>query len=623
MSDQYADKKQAIPTEGVVEHALEHMEELPTILADVATRSQEMIREFNERHATDPEWQATARSELNLTELVGLPETFAELTRQMMSEPEHLAKAQMKFWENGLKLLGYFNARMAGQKPEPIAHPQRGDKRFLDKDWKEDPYFDFLKQQYLLFSTWVDDLVNGADGLDPHERQKARFFTRRLTDAMAPTNFLLTNPEALHETIETRGDNLIKGLEMAIQDMEKGRGRLNVRTTKEGAFTLGVELANTPGKVILRNDLMELIQYTPTTDKVRKTPLLVVPPWINKFYILDLGAEKSFVRWAVEQGHTVFIISWVNPDESLKDKAFEDYLVEGPLAALDAIEQATGETQVNAIGYCIGGTLLATTLAYLADQELKGGAKDRIKSATFFTTLLDFSDVGELSVFIDDGLVGRLEEHMKDNGILYGREMASTFSLLRANDLIWSFAINSYLLGKDPRPFDILHWNSDYTNMPAAMHTYYLRNMYLENRLRVHGGIEIKGVKIDLAKIKTPSYFLATKEDHIAPWKTVYESSRLLSGPTKYVMSGSGHVGGVINPPSRNKYGYWTNSAKPNKAGAWLEGASQHPGSWWNDWNKWVTKYAGKKDQAPRKPGKGKLKALCAAPGEYVLKRSD
>jgi len=613
MPDQRSDG----PSPKVSAPSFTKLDELPTILADVATRSQDMIRAFNERHAVDPEWQDTARSELNMTEIVGLPETFAELTRRMIAEPEHLANAQMKYWENGLKLLSYFNARLAGQTPDPVAQPDRGDKRFLDPDWSEDPYFDFLKQQYLLFTSWVEDIVDGADGLDPHERQKAQFFTRRLTDAMAPTNFLLTNPEALHETIETRGENLIRGLEMAIEDMEKGRGKLAVRTTKDDAFVIGKDLANTPGKVVFRNDLMELIQYAPTTNKVRKTPLLIVPPWINKFYILDLGAEKSFMRWAVEQGHTVFAISWVNPDESLKDKAFEDYLAEGPLAALDAIERATGEREVNAIGYCIGGTLLATTLAHLAANK----QADRIKSATFFTTLLDFSDVGELSVFIDEGMVSRLEEHMKDNGILSGREMASTFSLLRANDLIWSFAINSYLMGKDPRPFDILFWNADCTNMPAAMHAYYLRNMYLENRLRTKGGIEIMGQPIDLSKVKTPSYFLATKDDHIAPWKSVYESARLFKGPTKYVLAGSGHVAGVINPPARNKYCHWTNGKKPDTPSAWLEGASQHPGSWWNDWNKWVNRYAGKKDQKPRTPGKGDLKALCDAPGEYVLKR--
>ena len=407
MSDQQSDG----PKKPAAENAFEKMDELPAILANVATKSQEMIREFNERHAIDPEWQQSARSELSLSEVVGLPETLGELSRQMITEPEHLMQAQMKFWENNLKLLGYFTARLSGKTPDPVATPDPNDKRFNKTDWNEDPYFDFLKQQYLLFTDWVDDLVNGAGELDPHEHQKAKFFTRRLTDAMAPTNFLLTNPEAIRETLETKGDNLLRGLEMAIADMEQSQGRLQPRMSKDGAFELGKNLANTPGKVVFRTDLMELIQYTPTTDKVRQTPLLIIPPWINKFYILDLGEEKSFIRWAVEQGHTVFVISWANPDETLKDKAFEDYLAEGPLAALDAIQKATGEEQINAIGYCIGGTLLATTLAYLAQN----GQKDRIKAATFFTTLLDFTDVGELSVFIDDGMVTRLEEHMDDD----------------------------------------------------------------------------------------------------------------------------------------------------------------------------------------------------------------
>ncbi|MCW8914748.1 MAG: class I poly(R)-hydroxyalkanoic acid synthase [Magnetovibrio sp.] len=616
-----SDQRSGGPKNPLADTSFENIEELPAILADVATKSQEMIREFNERHAVDPEWQETARSEFNMSEVVGLPEIFADLTRQLMNEPEHLIQAQQKYWENSLKLMGYMNARMAGQKPEPILTPKPGDKRFSDDDWTNEPYFDFLKQQYLLFTDWMQDVVGSAGGLDPHERRKAEFFTQRITDAMAPTNFLLTNPKALHETIETKGQNLLRGLEMAMEDMEKSHGRMSVRQTQEDAFTLGVEIANTPGKVVYRNDLMELIQYTPSTKKVRKTPLLIVPPWINKFYILDLGEEKSFIRWAVEQGHTVFAISWVNPDESLKHKAFEDYIKEGPLAALDAIEQATGETEVNAIGYCIGGTTLATTLAYLVQTK----QKKRIKSATFFTTLLDFSDVGELSIFTDGGMVERLEEHMKDNGILYGHEMASTFSQLRANDLIWNFAINSYLLGKEPQPFDILYWNSDSTNMPAAMHAYYLRNMYLENRLRLKGGIKILGVPIDLSKIKTPSYFLATKDDHIAPWKTVYESATLLSGPTKYVLAGSGHVAGVINPPGRNKYAYRIRTKggkeRPNSPEEWLELSEEHNGSWMNDWSKWINRHAGKKDQAARTPGQKGLKAICDAPGTYVLKR--
>jgi len=593
------------------------LNELPVILADVANRSQDMIRDFSERHATAPQWSRAAQTELNLNEIVGVPETLTQLTQNLVAEPETMAKAQIKFCQNGLKLMVYINARLAGQTPAPVVQPDRGDKRFQDPSWCDDLYFDVLKQQYLLFTAWVDDLVAGVEGLSPHERKKAHFFTRRITDAMAPTNFLLTNPKALRETVETRGENLICGLKKALQDTRKGHGRLQVRTTTENAFVIGKDLANTPGKVIFRNDLMELIQYTPSTAKVRKVPLLIVPPWINKFYILDLGGEKSFIRWAVAQGHTVFAISWVNPDERLKDKGFEDYLVEGPLAALDAIEQVTGTAHVNAIGYCIGGTLLAITLAHLADLK----QSDRIKSATFFTTLLDFSDVGELSVFIDDTMVTRLEAHMQNNGILSGREMAATFSALRANDLIWAFAINSYLLGKDPRPFDILYWNADSTNMPARMHTYYLRNMYLENRLCLKGGIDIMGHGVDLTQVKTPSYFLATRDDHIAPWASVYASVRLLKGPTKYVLAGSGHVAGVINPPSRKKYCHWTNSKKPAAAEDWLAGAREHSGSWWNNWNTWAARHAGPQNQPPRDPGCGPLPALGDAPGTYVLNR--
>ena len=598
-------------------------EALPQILAEVAAKSQDMIREFSERHAADPDWQETAEEELDLSTVIGVPEIFAELTRRILSDPERLAKAQATFWQNGLKLLTYFNQRLIGQNPKPVIEPRPGDRRFNDPDWSEDPYFDTLKQQYLLFYQWLEDMVYDTTGLSDQERKKALFFTRRAIDAMAPTNFLFTNPEALHETVETRGENLIRGIRLALEDMERGQGRLSPRTSPEGAFELGRNLATTPGKVVYQNDMMELIQYTPTTDKVRKTPLLVLPPWINKFYILDLTPDKSFIKWAVDQGHTVFVISWANPDARHADKTFSDYMQQGPLAALDAIAKATGESQVNAAGYCIGGTLLACTLAYL--EQTKKNKKDapRIKSATFFTTLLDYGDVGELSVFIDQGLVERLEHHMQDNGILRGREMASTFSLLRANDLVWQFAINSYLMGREPKPFDILYWNSDCTNMPAAMHAYYLRNMYLENRLKNPGGIVMNEVGIDLASIKTPCYFLATRDDHIAPWPSVLASTQLVQGPVRYVLAGSGHVAGVINPPARKKYGYWTNTDTTADPQVWRDGATQHEGSWWPDWEKWVARYAGAKDVAPRKPGNGKLKALSDAPGDYVKKRAD
>lgn len=602
-------------------------EDLPQILAEVATKSQDMIREFSQRHAVDPGWQETAEDELDLSTVIGVPEIFAELTKRIMSDPQRLARAQAAFWENGLKLLAYFNQRLAGQRPQPVVAPRPGDRRFTDPDWAEDPYFDTLKQQYLLFYQWLEDMVHDTEGLSEAERKKALFFTRRAIDAMAPTNFLLTNPEALHETIETRGENLVRGIQLALEDMERGHGRMTPRASPSGVFEVGVNLATTPGKVVFQNDMMELLQYTPTTAKVRKTPLLIVPPWINKFYILDLTPDKSFIKWAVDQGHTVFVISWANPDARHTNKAFSDYMKQGPLAALDAIQAATGEAQVNAIGYCIGGTLLACTLAYLA-QTKKGKGADRIKSATFFTTLLDFYDVGELSVFIDEGLVSRLEHYMQDNGILRGREMASTFSLLRANDLVWQFAINSYLLGREPKAFDILYWNADCTNMPAAMHAYYLRNMYLENRLKEPGGVAMlgqdgKSVGIDLSAIKTPCYFLATRDDHIAPWHAVLASTKLVKGPVKFVLAGSGHVAGVINPPERKKYGYWTNTKKTSDAQAWREDATQHAGSWWPDWGKWAARHAGAKNTAPRAPGSGTLKTLGDAPGEYVKKRAE
>lgn len=602
-------------------------EDLPQILVDVATKSQDMIREFSERNAIDPGWQETAEEELDLTTVIGVPEIFAELTKRFLSDPQSLARAQAAFWENSLKILTYFNQRLTGAHPQPIAEPKPGDRRFADPDWSQDPYFDTLKQQYLLFYQWLEDMVLDTEGLSAQERKKALFFTRRAVDAMAPTNFLFTNPEALHETIETRGENLVRGIQLALEDMERSHGRLAPRASPSGAFEVGRNLATTPGKVIFQNEMMELIQYTPSTESVRKTPLLIVPPWINKYYILDLTEDKSFIKWAVDQGHTVFVISWANPDQRHADAAFSDYMNKGPLAALDVIEQATGESQVNAAGYCIGGTLLACTLAYLA-QTQKGKKKDRIKSATFITTLLDFGDVGELSVFIDEGLVSRLEHHMKDNGILHGREMASTFSLLRANDLVWQFAINSYLLGREPKPFDILYWNADCTNMPAAMHAYYLRSMYLENRLKEPGGVEMTGpdgkmVGIDLSTIKAPCYFLATRDDHIAPWASVLASTKLVQGPVKFTLAGSGHVAGVINPPKRKKYGYWTNTEKTTDPHDWRESATQHPGSWWPDWGKWATRHAGPKAVAPRKPGGKTLRPIGDAPGEYVKKRAE
>jgi len=423
---------------------------------------------------------------------------------------------------------------------------------------------------------------------------------------------VLTNPEVLRATVDSGGENLVKGLEHMLDDLERGKGQLAIKMTDTDSFKLGENIATTPGKVVYQNDLMQLIQYAPTTDKVRKRPLLIIPPWINKFYILDLKPKNSFIRWAVAQGHTVFVVSWVNPGGKLAEKTFENYMDEGPFAALDAIKAATGEEQVNVIGYCIGGTLLATMLAYMA----KKGDR-RFVSATFFTTMVDFAEAGELSVFIDEEQIQSLEERMREKGYLEGGNMAGTFNMLRANDLIWSFVVNNYLLGKEPFPFDLLFWNSDATRMPYAMHSFYLRNMYQENRLVRPGGISIHGEPIDLTQIQTPIFILATKEDHIAPWKSSYSATQLYRGPVKFCLAGSGHVAGVVNPPEAQKYHYWTSTKLPKQPDAWLQGATQYPGSWWTEWDKWAEKFSGG-TVAPRQPGDGKLKPIEDAPGSYV-----
>ncbi|MCC7428462.1 MAG: class I poly(R)-hydroxyalkanoic acid synthase, partial [Alphaproteobacteria bacterium] len=459
--------------------------------------------------------------------------------------------------------------------------------------------------------------VKTVDGVDEKTAQKVDFYTRQFVDAMAPSNFVLTNPEVLRKTAETGGENLIKGLSNLLADLERGKGRLSVKMTDMDAFKVGQNIALTPGKVVFQNDLMQLVQYTPTTEKVLKRPLLIIPPWINKYYILDLRPKNSFIKWAVDQGHTVFVISWVNPDEKLAAKTFDDYMEEGPLAALAAIEKATGENQVNAIGYCLGGTLLACLLSWMA---LKGD--DRVKSATFFTTMVDFEEAGELSVFIDEEQLRALEEKMGKRGFLEGHEMATTFNMLRANDLIWSFVVNNYLLGQEPFPFDLLYWNSDSTRMPARMHSFYLRKMYQENLLVKPGAIRLMGEPIDLGRIAIPTYILSTREDHIAPWTSTYRATQIYRGPTRFVLAASGHIAGVVNPPESGKYSHWVNADLPADPAAWLKGSTELAGSWWPDWHRWVSGLA-KARVAPRAPGDGALPALEDAPGSYVKSRAE
>jgi polyhydroxyalkanoate synthase len=444
------------------------------------------------------------------------------------------------------------------------------------------------------------------------------FYTRQYIDAVSPSNFLLTNPEVLRETVASGGHNLVKGLSNLLEDLSRGDGeQLRLRMTDEKAFQLGVNIATTPGKVVYQNELIQLIQYQPEKGTVHRRPLLIIPPWINKYYILDLRESNSFVKWAVGAGHTVFVISWVNPGKALAGKRFDDYLSEGVLAALDAVERATGEREANVVGYCLGGTLLAAALGYL---EAKKDA--RIASATFLASLIDFAEGGELEVFIDEQQVKALEKKMARRGYLEGSEMATTFNMLRANDLIWSFVVNNYLLGRDPFPFDLLYWNSDSTRMPAAMHSFYLRNMYMKNLLAKPGGIRLHGVPIDLTHVKTPVYFVSTLEDHIAPWRSTYAGAKLFGGPVRFVLGGSGHIAGIVNHPAANKYAYWTGTKLSDKPDQWLEAASQHPGSWWTDWSGWVAQYGGGKVPA-RVPGKGKLKAIEEAPGSYVRMRVD
>ena len=543
---------------------------------------------------------------------------FMELTAQMMADPAKMVEAQMDLWQDYMNLWQNAAKGMLGEGAEPLITPGKGDKRFRGEEWENNQIFDFIKQSYLLTSRWVQNTVHEVDGLDEATARKVDFYTQQFTDAMAPTNFVATNPEVLRETVESKGENLVRGLSNMLEDLERGKGKLAIKMTDLDAFKVGENIAVSPGKVIWQSDLMQLIQYEPTTEQVRKTPLLIVPPWINKFYILDLKPQNSFIKWAVEQGLTVFVISWVNPDLALAEKTFDDYMFEGIYAALDGVKAACGEDEVNIIGYCLGGTLTGATLAHMTTNN-----DERVKSATFFTSLVDFEEAGELSVFIDDEQLDQLEQKMDEQGgILEGAAMATTFNMLRSNDLIWSFVINNYLMGKDPFPFDLLYWNSDSTRMPGKMHSFYLRNMYQENLLSQPGGIEMGGRPIDLRDVKIPVHIISTKEDHIAPWKGTYVATQLYGGETTFTLAGSGHIAGIVNPPAARKYGYWSNPENPSTPDEWFAGASQHEGSGWPQWGEWVIKLSGRKIKA-RRPGGKDAPVLEDAPGSYVKVRSD
>ena len=547
--------------------------------------------------------------------VVDMVKTFSKLSEYWLSDPQRALEAQtrlfagyMSVWANAVQRLSP-NA----EPPEDAIKPERGDKRFQDPEWGRNAFFDFLKQAYLITSRWAADLVEHAEGLDEHTRHKASFYVKQVSNAISPSNFILTNPELFRETMASNGENLVRGMKMLAEDIAAGRGDLKLRQSDYSRFEIGKNVAMTPGKVIGRSDVAEIIQYEPTTETVLRRPLLICPPWINKFYILDLNPEKSFIRWAVEQGHTVFVISWINPDQRHGSKSWEAYIREGLQYGLDMVERATGEREVNAVGYCVGGTLLAAALALLAQE-----GDDRIRSATFFTTQVDFTYAGDLKVFVDEEQIAALEQAMKEKGFLEGTKMATAFNMLRSGDLIWPYVVNNYMRGKEPLPFDLLYWNADSTRMSAANHSFYLRNCYLENRLS-RGRMELAGRTVSLKDVTIPVYNLAAKEDHIAPARSVFVGCRYFGGPVEYVMAGSGHIAGVINPPSLNKYQYFTGGRPIGDFETWVARATETPGSWWPHWQSWIEN--GNSEHVPARMAGDKMKVLGDAPGTYVKVR--
>ena len=566
--------------------------------------AEELIKEFSETHKpeeTDPH---------------NLSDAYSKWFVEAVKNPEKIMQDSMNFWNKSLQLTQQVFSGAFTENDEvkqaPVITEDKGDRRFKHDDWTEKSAFSLIKQSYLLTSEYMRNSVSDVEGLDKKTSEKVKFFTERYLDSMSPTNFAATNPAVIEKVIETKGANLVHGLKNMLEDIEEGEGKLKIRMTDKSAFTLGENIATTPGTVVFQNKMFQLIQFTPTTDTVLKRPLLIVPPWINKYYILDLQEKNSLLKWLVDQGHTVFIISWINPDDSYRSVGFDDYVTEGVVTAVDAIEQATGESEINAVGYCIGGTLLSTSMAYM-----KAKNDNRVKSATFFTTMIDFEEPGELGVFIDEDQISGLERVMEEEGGLKGYKMGGSFNLLRANDLIWSFYVNNYLMGNDPRPFDLLYWNSDSTLMTPKMHSWYLRNLYKDNKLCKANVLSIKDTPIDISSIDIPVCFVSTEEDHIAPWMSTFSGAKLFSGDTRFILGGSGHIAGIINHPDANKYGYRVTDALPNDPQAWADEAEVNEGSWWSNWDSWVRTSASEKVPA-RLEGKGGLKAIEASPGTYV-----
>jgi len=527
------------------------------------------------------------------------------------ADPMALLSAGAQAWAKGLETWGKM---LGGVGPAGDVKDTK-DRRFAAPEWRENPIFDTIRQTYLRVSDQLLGTVDEIENVDPAMREKLRFATKSFVDAMSPSNFALTNPQVLKKTLETRGENLLKGLANMLKDIAAGQ----LTQTKAGAFEVGKNLATTPGKVIHQTSLYQLIQYTPTTDQVLKVPVVVFPPWINRFYILDLSPEKSFVKWCVDQGISLFMVSWKSADESIADARLDDYVLKGQIDAIDTIRDALGVEAVHAIGYCVAGTTLAASLAYLTAT----GESQKVKSATFFTAQVDFTEAGDLKLFTGPETMGLLDELTKEKGYLDGRYMAATFNLLRGRDLIWSYVVNNYLLGEEPAPFDLLHWNSDTTNLPAGWHRDYLDTLYKGNKLAEKGGIKVAGTPIDIDRVTIPTYVQAGREDHIAPPQSVWKIMNHFTGPMRFVLAGSGHIAGVVNPPAAHKYQYWVNEEPSDTLDRFVEGASEHKGSWWPDWLAWLKRQDGEtvKAERARVPGKGKLKAIEDAPGSYVKAR--
>jgi polyhydroxyalkanoate synthase len=584
------------------------LEKLSINLARAAVAAQGVIAEAALRQADRP--TALSADPFHVGPALG------EIMGRLAGQPDRLLRAQASLYGRYMELWRSTAMRAAGDSQAPVATPAKGDKRFLDPEWSDNPVFDAIKQSYLITSDWLNSLVSDVDGVDPLAKRRVEFFTRMLTDAFSPSNFLLTNPAALREAMASHGESIARGMENFAADIERGGGQLAISQTDFDQFRVGENVATAPGKVVFQNEIMQLLQFAPSTETVSVIPLLIFPPWINKFYIMDLRPENSMIRWLTAQGLTVFVTSWVNPDVELASKTFEDYLHEGIYAAIDAVQRQTGVKTVNTVGYCIGGTLLSCALAHMAAR-----GDERVSSATFFAAQQDFSEAGDLLIFANDGWLEELEARMDaGGGVLAGQTMADTFNALRANDLIWSFFVSNYLMGKDPKPFDLLFWNSDQTRMPKTLHLFYLKNFYQNNAL-ARGALDLAGEHLDLAEVKTPIYVQSSKEDHIAPARSVYKGAKLFGGPVQFTMAGSGHIAGVINAPAAKKYQHWTNSALPATLEEWVAGAVEHPGSWWPHWATWLKARSG--EQVPaRDPSSGPLHPIEDAPGSFVKVRS-